>query len=211
VAPAEQTPPVEQLALAEQPAPVEQLAPVEQPEPVDQSTRADQNATTEQTAPAAPAVSPDKVARLNLEDDAADATKRAPAPGKKIARKKRTKTRVAAKSHHKHRTRVAARFNTADSMFGQPRFMSAPQTFQPRRVRKRRREKSAACKLGGRRPLRHHTGPLASSRIDAERPRRHVRPDIRHWLLSTRDAAFRTRPVARHYGNAGIGGVAQLA
>jgi hypothetical protein len=128
VAPAEQTRPVEQLALAEQPASAEQ------PAPVDQSTRADQSATTEQTAPAAPTASPNEVALLNPGDDAADAAETAPAPSKKIARKKHAKTRVAAKSPRKHRTRVAARFNSPDSMFGQPHFASAPQTFRPRRT-----------------------------------------------------------------------------
>jgi len=107
---------------------------VEQPASVDQSTRADQSATTEQTAPAAPTASPNKMARLHPEDDAADAAETAPAPSKKIARKKHAKTRVAAKTPRKHRTRVAARFNTPDSMFGQPHFASAPPTFRPRRT-----------------------------------------------------------------------------
>jgi hypothetical protein len=145
VAPAEQTRPVEQLALAEQPASAEV------PAPVDQSTRADQSANTEQTAPAAPTASSNEVARLNQGDDAADAAETAPAPSKKIARKKHAKTRVAAKSPRKHRTRVAARFNTPDSMFGQPRFMSAPQTFRPRRTHTASAKKAphASSAVGG--------------------------------------------------------------
>ena len=124
-APAEQTWPVEQRALAEQNAAVDESA------QADQSTLAGQTAATAQTAPAARTASPNEVARLNLEDDATDTSDAAPAPTKKVVRKKGAKTRVAAKTHRKHRTRVAARFNAPDSMFGQPRFVSAPQAFRP--------------------------------------------------------------------------------
>jgi hypothetical protein len=121
-----------------QPAPVEQAAPVEQTARLqtaeaEQTARAEpstsrqQPVAGEQTGPAEETTSPKQVARLNSEDDAADA---APTPGKKIARKKHAKTRVAAKAHRKHHTRVAARANMPDSMFLQPRFVSAPRAFQ---------------------------------------------------------------------------------
>jgi hypothetical protein len=136
-APADQTQPVErtasteQAASTEQPAPVEQAAPVEQTARLqtaegEQTARAEQSApreqpvSGEQTGPTEQTTSPRHVARPNLEDDAADA---APTPAEKIARKKHAKTRVAAKTHRKHHTRVAARANMPDSMFLHPRFV----------------------------------------------------------------------------------------
>ena len=137
-APADQTQPVERTASTEQAASTEQPAPVEQTARL-QTAEAEQTARAEQSAPRGQSVpgeqigpteqttSPKQVARPNLEDDAADA---APTPTEKIARKKHAKTRVAAKTHRKHHTRVAARANMPDSMFLQPRFVSAPRAFQ---------------------------------------------------------------------------------
>jgi hypothetical protein len=146
-APAEQTTPVEQPALAEQPAPVDQSA------RADQSAREDQSTPVEHITPAAPTASPNELARLNLEDDAGDAADAAPTTAKKVVRKKHAKTRVAAKTPRKHRTRVAARFNTTDPMFGQPRFLSAPSAFQsaPGRMRRAfaRRTPRASSAVGG--------------------------------------------------------------
>jgi hypothetical protein len=137
-APADQPHPVERTASTEQAAPVEQTAPVEQSARLqtaeaEQTARAEQSAPREQPVPGeqigptGQTTSAKQIARQNLEDDAADA---APAPTEKIARKKHAKTRVAAKTHRKHHTRVAARANMPDSMFLQPRFVSAPRAFQ---------------------------------------------------------------------------------
>ena len=140
---AEQTTPAEQRVAADETAPIdqrtaatiEQRTAAEQTAPSDQSTRADQSAPAEQTAPVAPKALPTELARLNLEDDAADAADATSTPIKKAAHKKHSKTRVAAKASRRHRTRVA-RFNPPDGMFGQPHFASAPQAFQsaPRRT-----------------------------------------------------------------------------
>jgi hypothetical protein len=131
-APADQTQPVERTVSTEQAAPVEQTARLQTAE-AEQTARAEQSAPRgqsvpgEQIGPTEQTTSPKQVARPNLEDDAADA---APTPTEKIARKKHAKTRVAAKTHRKHHTRVAARANMPDSMFLQPRFVSAPRAFQ---------------------------------------------------------------------------------
>jgi hypothetical protein len=131
-APADQPQPVERTASTEQTAPVEQSARL-QTAAAEQTARAEQSAPRElpvpgeQIGPTEQTTSPKKIARPNLEDDAADA---APTPTEKIARKKHAKTRVAAKTHRKHHTRVAARANMPDSMFLQPRFVSAPRAFQ---------------------------------------------------------------------------------
>ena len=140
--------------MAEQTTPVEQHTLAEQSAPVDQSTRADQSTPPEQTTPAAPNASPNEVARLNLEDDVGVAADAAPTHAKKVVCRKHTKTRVGAKTSRKHRTRVAARFNTTDPMFGQPRFLSAPPAFQSARARMRR-----VCHW---RPLRDYAGPLVA-------------------------------------------------
>jgi hypothetical protein len=130
-APADQTQPVERTASTEQAAPVEQTARLQTAE-AEQTARAEQSAPREQPvpgeqiSPTEQTTSPKQVARPNLEDDAADA---APTPTEKIARKKHAKTRVAAKTHRKHHMRVAARANMPDSMFLQPRFVSAPRGF----------------------------------------------------------------------------------
>jgi hypothetical protein len=144
---AEQTPPVERTASNEQPAtaqptesgPTEQIAKIEQAAPVEQTARLDQPAETEQTAhaeqtaaieqpargeetaPAGRAASPNEIAQPNEKDDASDTV---PLPPERIVRKKHAKTRVAAKAHHKHHTRVAAR--AISDPFAQPHFMSAP-------------------------------------------------------------------------------------
>ena len=131
-APADQTQPVERTVSTEQAAPVEQTARLQTAE-AEQTARAEQSAPRGQSVPdeligpTEQTTSPKQVARPNLEDDAADA---APTPTEKIARKKHAKTRVAAKTHRKHHTRVAARANMPDSMFLQPRFVSAPRAFQ---------------------------------------------------------------------------------
>lgn len=137
VASLELSPPSE-TAPAEQTTPVEQRALAEQAVTAHHSPQADQDAPTERTASAAPTASLNEVARLNFKDDAADVADAAPTATKKVLRKKSAKSRVAAKTPRKHRTRVAARFNTRESMFMQPRFLSAPQAFQsvPERTRR---------------------------------------------------------------------------
>jgi hypothetical protein len=173
VVPEEQTWPVERIASKEQPAtaqaaPTEQTAKSEQAVPVEETARLDQPAEAEQTArtvetaaieqpargeetaPAEQAASPNEAARAGEEDDASDTV---PLPPERIARKKHAKTRIVAKVHHKHHTRVAARLHISDP-FLQPHFVSAPRAFQspagPRRVKlTSRRTSSPRSAMGG--------------------------------------------------------------
>jgi hypothetical protein len=179
-APADQTQPVERTVSTEQAAPVEQTARLQTAE-AEQTARAEQSAPRgqpvpgEQIGPTEQTTSPMKIARPNLEDDAADA---APTPTEKIARKKHAKTRVAAKTHRKHHTRVAARANMPDSMFLQPRFVSADrnvarQGHLAKNVEPRFCRGWAVCQ---------DAEPLSRSGIDAGRACAHVRScTVRHF------------------------------
>jgi hypothetical protein len=99
----------------------------------------------DQAAPAERAASPIVVAPPSAESDAAGAI---PTTAKKIARKKNSTTHVAAKTHRKQHTRVAARSNTRDSMLLQPHFVSAPEAF--RQTARVRHAKVASKKMANR-------------------------------------------------------------